>query len=178
VAKHSVAGDIAQLQDLLRQFGSQDDFEAWGRVCAALAAAPQPVKADPVHLVMAREVKADSWVRDYPWFIKAHSYASCKTNAIYGLAVIRPDDLFYVFTFMLRGLGYEVTREGHVYPIDEPQPVKAEQKESDPRQICKRCGEPAGLRGTGRDLCDACWDPYAHGVLKMNKSGGGGDGNG
>jgi len=57
-----------------------------------------------------------------------------------------------------------------------PQPVKAEQKESDPRQICKRCGAPAGLRGTGRDLCDACWEPYAHGVFKMNKSGG--DGNG
>lgn len=37
MADAPIAADVAQLKDLLRQFGSQDDFEAWGRICARLA---------------------------------------------------------------------------------------------------------------------------------------------
>ena len=63
-----------------------------------------------MRFVAALTIGPRSWLQDarYAWFRKAHQYASCKTNAIAGLATIAPEDLYHVFTFMLRDLGGEV----------------------------------------------------------------------
>lgn len=67
-----------------------------------------------VEPLMARPISQDSWLQDptYSSFRTACAYASLKTRAIPGLAVIEPEDAYYVWLFIQRGMSRQEQDQG------------------------------------------------------------------
>lgn len=71
--------------------------------------APQvwlPAHSDTVHMPMARPIRADSWLNEdrFREFRAAYTYAAAKTLAIPGLSKIDPEEAFYVWRIIQRGV--------------------------------------------------------------------------
>lgn len=66
-------------------------------------------------IYMAPGIKEDSWLNrgdeEFEEFKKGYAYASTQTMAIYGLAKVTPEELYYIWSAMKRGIEREASNE-------------------------------------------------------------------